>query len=98
MSKDYYHKIMQRNTYITVKKLGSSLNTKDEKKLEHKFNLKYLVKCPQNSCSETYLGEIVRRLNERIMKHPGKDNKFSMLKHTHQTSHPSVSPNNFRIL
>ena len=32
------------------------------------------------------------------MEHAGKDNKPHMLKHTRQSGHPSVSPNDFRIL
>ena len=32
------------------------------------------------------------------MEHAGKDNKSHMLKHALQSGHPSVSPNDFRIL
>ena len=32
------------------------------------------------------------------MKHAGKDKKSHMLKHTLQSSHPSVSSKDFRIL
>ena len=32
------------------------------------------------------------------MEHAGKDNKLHMHKHTLQSGHPSVSPNDFRIL
>ena len=50
------------------RKLGSVFDIKDQTKLEHKHDLTYLVKCPENTCSETYIGKIARRLNERIMK------------------------------
>ena len=80
------------------RKLGSAFEIKDQTKLEHKRNLTYLVKCPENTCSGTYLCKTARRLNERIMEHAGKDNKSHMLKHTLQSGHPSVCPNNFRIL
>ena len=76
----------------------SAFDIKDQTKLEHKHDLTYLVKCPESRCSETYLGEAARRLHERIMEHAGKDNKSHMLKHTFQSGHPSVSPNNFRVL
>ena len=65
--------------------------------MKHKHDLTYLVKCPENTYSETYIGEAARRLNERIMKHTGKDNKSHMLKYTLQSGHPSVSTNDFRI-
>ena len=68
--------------------LGSAFDIKDQTKLEHKHDLTYLVKCPENTCSETYLGETSRRLNEMIMKHTGKDNKSHILKHTRQSGHP----------
>ena len=32
------------------------------------------------------------------MEHAGKNSKSHMLKHTFQSGHPFVSPNNFRIL
>ena len=94
-SKDYYHnKTIQHKTYVS-RKLRSAF---DQTKLEHKHVLTYLVKCPKNTCSETYLCETGRRLNERIMKHAGKDNKSHMLKNMLQSGHPAVSPNNFKIL
>ena len=77
--------------------MGSAFDIKDQTKLVHKHDLTYLVKCPKNTYSETYLGETARRLNERIMEHAGKDNKSHMLMHTLQPGHP-VSPNDFRTL
>ena len=81
-----------QHVYIS-KKLGPAFDIKDQVKLVHKHDLTYLVKCPKNTYSETYLGEIARRLNERIREHTDKDNKSHMLKHTLQSGHPSVSPN-----
>ena len=86
-----------QHVYIS-RKLGSAFGIKDQTKLVHKHDLTYLVKCPENTCSETYLGKTTRRLNEIIIEHAGKDNKLHMLKHTLQPGHPSVSPNDFRIL
>ena len=40
----------------------------------------------------------ILRLNEKIIEHAGKDNRSHMLKHTLQSGHPLVSPNDFRIL
>ena len=86
-----------QHVYIS-RKLGSAFGIKDQTKLVHKKDLLYLVKCPENTCSETYLSEAARILNERIMERAGKDNKSHMLKHTLQSGHPSVSANDFRIL
>ena len=86
-----------QHVYIS-RKLGSAFDIKDQTKLVHKHDLTYLLKCPKNTCSETCLGKTARRLNERIMEHAGKDNKSHILKHTLQSGHPSVSPNEFKIL
>ena len=75
-----------QHVYIS-RKLGSAFDIKDQTKLAHKQDLTYLVKCLENTCSETYLGKTARRLNERIMEHAGKDNKSHMLKHTLESGH-----------
>ena len=64
----------------------------------YSFILSFLVKCPENTCSERYLGETARRLTEKIIKHAGKDNKSHMVKQTLQSGHPLASPKDFRIL
>ena len=99
---NYVKRLLRQNhtaqhLYIS-RKLGSVFDIKGQTKLGHKHDLTHLVKCPENTCSETYLGKTARRLNERIMEHVGKDNTLHMLKHTLQYGHPSVSSNNFRIL
>ena len=80
------------------KRLGSFFNIKDQTKLEHNNDLTYLVKCPEKTCSENYLGETARRINERVLEHAGKGKKSHMLRYTLQSGHPSVSLNEFKIL
>ena len=80
------------------KKLGSFFNIKDQTKLQHNNDLTYLVKCPEKTCWENYLGETARRINERVLEHVGKDKKSHMLQHTLQSGHPSISLNEFKIL
>ena len=55
-----------QHVYVS-RKLGSAFDIKDQTKLVHKHDLTYLVKRPRNTCSETYLGETARRLNERMI-------------------------------
>ena len=78
--------------------MGSGFDIKAQTKLVHKHDHTYLVKCPENTCSEAYLGGTAKRLNEKIMEDVGKDNKSHMLKHALQSRHASVSPNAFRKL
>ena len=77
--------------------MGSFFNIKDQTKLEHNKDLTYLVKCPEKTCSENYLEETARRINERVLEHAGKDKKLHMLRHTLQSGHPSVLLNEFKI-
>ena len=73
---------LSRHAYRS-KKMGSFFNIKDQTKLEHNNDLTYLVKCPEKACSESYLGEIARRINKRVLEHAGKNNKSHMLQHTY---------------
>ena len=69
---------LSRHAYRS-KILGFFFKVNDETKLEHNNDLTYLVKCPEKSCSENYLGEIARRINKRVLEHAGKDNKSHKL-------------------
>ena len=80
----------------TGTKLGSNFQIKVKTKFEHKHDLVYYVKCPE--CQEDYIGEIGRRLHERICDHSGKDSKSHMLKHSLENNHKQVSFEDFHIL
>ena len=80
----------------TGTKLGSNFQIKDKTKFKHKHDLVYYVKCPEYQ--EDYIGEIRRRLHERICDHSGKDSKSHMLKHSLESKHKQVSFEDFRIL
>ena len=43
------------------------------------------MKCPENTCSENYLGETARRTNEKVFEHVGKEDSSHMLQHTLQS-------------
>ena len=49
------------------------------------------MKCPEKTCLENYLGEAVRRINERVRI------RSHTLQHTLQFGHPSVSLNEVEI-
>ena len=58
---NYVKKLLPKNHtaqhVCKSRKLGCAFYIKDQTKLEHKHGLTYLVKCPENTSSETYLGE-----------------------------------------
>ena len=80
----------------TETKLGSNFHIKGKTKFDHKHDLVYYVKCPE--CQEDDIGEIGRRLHERICDHSGKDSKSHMLKHSLENNHKQVSFEDFYIL
>ena len=80
----------------TGTKLGSNFQIKVKAKFEHKHDLVYYVKCPE--CQEDYIGEIGRRLHERICDHSWKDSKSHMLKHSLENNHKQACFEDFRIL
>ena len=79
----------------TRTKLGSNFQIKDKTKFNHKHDLVYYVKCPE--CQEDYIGEIGRRLHERICDLSGKDSKSHMLKHSLENNYKQLSFEDFRI-
>ena len=94
------HRSLPNNTETKVVYTGTKLSfnfqIKDKTKFDHKHDLVYYVKCPE--CQEDYIGEIGRRLHERICDHSGKDSKSHMLKHSLENNHKQVSFEDFRIL
>ena len=65
----------------TGTKLGSNFNIKDITKNEHKHDLVYSVKCPEETYNETYKGKAGRRLVERIDEHRTKDKNSHVYQH-----------------
>ena len=82
----------------TGKNTGSFLSIKDETKKQHQHGLIYYTECPESTCSESYIGEVASRLQERVDEHTGKDSKSHMLQHKYQSGHTAVSIDNFRII
>ena len=80
----------------TGTRLASNFQIKDKTEFDYKHDLVHYIKYPE--CREDYIGEIGRRLHERICDHSGKDSKSHMLKHSLENNHKQVSFEDFRIL
>ena len=87
---------IETKVVYTRTKLGSNFQIKDRTKFDHKHDLVYYVKYPE--FQEDYIGEIGRRLHERICDHSGKDSKSQMLKHSLENNHGQSSFEGFCIL
>ena len=82
----------------TGTKLGSNFNIKDITKKEHKHDLIYSVKCPEETCNEAYNSEAGRRLIERVGEHRGKDKNSHVHQHSVNSNHALVTLDDFAIL
>ena len=82
----------QKATLVyTRTKLGYNFNIKDITKKEHKHDLVYRVKCPEETCNETYNGETGRRIVEGIDEHRGKDKNSYVYQHSVNSNHRLVT-------
>ena len=60
---------------LTGTKLSLQFNIKYDTNKQHKHDLVYFSRCPFMDCTNSYIGEIARRLSERVMDHAGRDKK-----------------------
>ena len=82
----------------TGAKLAPKFSIKVKISKEHKHDLIYKAQCPYLNYDETYIGEIGRRLSERIIDHSGRDDKSHLYEHAKKTGHENVSIGHFEIL
>ena len=75
----------------TASKLDSNFNIKDITNKEHKHDLVYRVKCPEETCNDTYNGETGRRLVERIDKLRGKEKNSHVYQYSVNSNHALVT-------
>ena len=83
--------------YTSIK-LGSNFNVKDITKKKLKHDLVYSVKCPEETCNETYNGETGRRLVEPIDEHREKDKNSHVYEHSMNSNHALVTLDDFTIV
>ena len=82
----------------SASKLGTKFDIKSKTKQDHKHDLTYYAKCPEETCLEDYTGETGRRLYERVIDHNGRDKKSHVLKHCIENDHKLPSIEDFTIL
>ena len=46
-----------------------------------KHDLAYYAECPEESCSDDYVGETARCISEKVIDHGGRDKNYHVLKH-----------------
>ena len=79
-------------------KLSSRFQVKDQTKFEHRNDIVYCCKCPENDCHDYYIGETDRQISERIVDHNKRDKNSHPLQHAQNKKHTHVWVNDFTIL
>ena len=90
---------LEADIIYTGTKLSSQLNNiKDPTPFEEQHDLIYHSVCNNDNCNDDYIGEIARRLKERVKDHNGRDKSSHLVKHSIESGHDPVCHGNFRIL
>ena len=79
-------------------KLSTKFTVKDKTDFQHKHNVVFYGKCPNEGCKDDYVGETKRRTVEKIKDHSSKDNSSHLLKHARENGHTHVWEKHFQIL
>ena len=61
-------------------------------------HLVYYGKCPNQTCTEDYIGETDCRITERIIDHNKRDKYSLILKHSREGGHTHVWDKDFEVL
>ena len=83
--------------YISTK-LSTKFSVKDKTDFQHKHDVVYSGKCRNEECKDGYVGEIKRRIVERIKDHNSKDNSSHLLKHACENGDTHVWEKDFQLL
>ena len=88
--------VKTRITY-TGQKLNSKFHIKDKIKERHQYDVSYYIKCPEEFCTEDYVGETGGRIIERVSDHAGKDKESHLFKHA-LTNYRHVDLGNMKLI
>ena len=89
------HEIMN---IFTGTKLSSQFNIKVDTNKQHKHDLVYFSRCPFTTCTDSYMGETVRRLRERVVDYSVRDAKSHIVRHCLNSDRETVNIENFKML
>ena len=83
---------------LTGTKLSSQFNIKDDTNKQHKHDLVYFSRCPSTKFTDIYIGEVTRRLSERVMDDAVRETKSLIVRHGLNSNHETVNIENLKIL
>ena len=91
------HLLDNVKTQVTFpgQKLSTQFDVKDRTKFEHKHDVIYLGKCPEQTCTGNCLGESAGRITER---HSDRNEKCNLFRHAVVNDHRNASYDDFKII
>ena len=81
-----------------IGKLSTCFQIKNQTKFERKHDIVYLRTCPEDNCSENYIGESGCWISKRLIDHNGKDLKSHIFKHSSEKCHQHFHTNSFKVI
>ena len=83
---------------FTVSKLSLKFQVKDRTIFSHISDIMCHGSCPENGCRDNYVGEIARRILDRVLDHTEKDINSHLYKHSVETCHQTFDISDYRII
>ena len=96
--KSYLPSTVKANIGFTNKKLCTCFQIKDQRKFEDKHDIVYWATCPEDDCSENYIGESRHRISEKIIDLNGRDQKSHIFKHNSEKCYQYFHTNSFKLI
>ena len=84
-------------TYPSLK-LSKKFNVKDKTEFYHQSNLVYYGKCPNQTCTEDYIGETDRKNKERTIDNNKRDQNSHILRHSREEGHTNAWGKDVKVL
>ena len=91
-------KTTQLELGFSASKVRTHFQIKDKIIFEHNYDVVFLGTCPENNCSDNYVGKSARHISERIIDHNGRDQNSHFFKHSCCKNHPNTSKTDFQII
>ena len=93
--KKHLKKILPANIEADIIYAGTRLfsrlnNVKDPTPFEEQHDLIYHSVCNNDNCNDDYIGEVARRLKERVKDHNGHDKSSHLVKHSIESGHEPI--------
>ena len=101
--KKHIRKTLPENIQMIVtyqsKKFSTKFNVKEKTEFYYdKSNLVFYGKCPNQTCTDDYIGETDRRFKEIIIDHNKRDKTSHILKHYREEGRTQLWDKDFKVL